>query len=172
MAIFLHNNVIKSLFESSIKQFPRFSSLFTPDYLSLLKPKIPLYGMVNVQIKGYNFPTLENFQRLIHQHAVQLDIDIERSFAMPSKSLKIQRLKDINTGLQIDYQLEVYERNVVVRDVSSIRLPMFIRLLESTLPEGVTLKVQPWDLAFENKRYIPDKELIEAKTELENMRKK
>lgn len=91
---------------------------------------------------------------------------------MPSKSLKIQRLKDINTGLQIDYQLEVYERNVVVSDVSSIRLPMFIRLIESTLPEGVMLKVQPWDSAFENKRYIPDKELIEAKTELENMRKK
>ncbi|CAG5100553.1 Similar to Mrpl48: 39S ribosomal protein L48 [Cotesia congregata] len=172
MAIFLHNNVIKSLFKSPIKYFLRFSSLFTPDYLSLLKPKIPLYGMVNVQIKGYNYPTLENFQRLIHQHAVQLDIDIENSFATPSKSLKIQRLKDVNTGLQIDYQLEVYERNVLVSDVSSIRLPMFIRLLESTLPEGVTLKVQPWDSTIENKRYIPDKELIEAKTELENMRKK
>lgn len=43
--------------------------------------------MVNVQIKGYNYPTLENFQRLIHQHAVQLDIDIEKRYVKSEKFL-------------------------------------------------------------------------------------
>lgn len=53
-----------------------------------------------------------------------------------------------------------------------MRLPIFIRLLEAAIPEGITLKVEVWDPDREQMRYIPDKELLDLKGELETMARK
>lgn len=68
--------------------------------------------------------------------------------------------------------MEIYHRNISISNLSSIKFPILLRLLESTLPEGVELKVQKWDPEIEELRYVPDKQLIDLKTELESMQKK
>lgn len=42
-----------------------------------MKSKIPIYDTVNVQIKGHDFAILENYQKLIHQIAKVMDLDVE-----------------------------------------------------------------------------------------------
>lgn len=45
-----------------------------------MKPKVPLSPVVNVQIKGYVYPILENYQRLIDTIATNMDIDIDARY--------------------------------------------------------------------------------------------
>lgn len=57
-------------------------------------------------------------------------------------------------------------------EVSSIKCSVLIRALEATLPQGVTLNVNIYDPTLEEKRYIPDKELIDLKSALVTLRNK
>lgn len=41
-----------------------------------MKPKYPVYACVNIQIKGYDFPVLEAYQRFLHRTAQSLDLDV------------------------------------------------------------------------------------------------
>ena len=70
------------------------ASVYEPDYLDVslfsiiimrykyffsfqsLKPKYPQYESLNVQIKGYDYPILESYQRYLHSVAEYLDIDV------------------------------------------------------------------------------------------------
>lgn len=65
-----------------------------------------------------------------------------------------------------EYYLKIYERNIQLSDVSSIKCSVLIRALEAALPQGVTLNINIHDPALEDKRYIPDKELIDLKSTL------
>lgn len=71
-----------------------------------------------------------------------------------------------------EYNLNVYERNIQLADVTSLQCPLLIRILEATLPEGVTLNVTIFDPDVELKRYIPDKQLLDMKATLEDMKTK
>lgn len=71
-------------------------SLYEPDYLNvsnlrlaivcpyqsvsippqLMKPKYPIYETINIQIKGYDYSILENYQKFIHRMAESMDLDI------------------------------------------------------------------------------------------------
>lgn len=53
-----------------------FGSIYEPEYLDMLKPDIPEYEQVNVQMKGYDFAILESFQKFVHMTAENLDIEI------------------------------------------------------------------------------------------------
>jgi len=54
----------------------RYGSVYEPDYLDMLKPDIPEYEEVNIQIKGYDFAVLESFQKLVHSIAENMDIEV------------------------------------------------------------------------------------------------
>lgn len=53
-----------------------FGSVYEPDYLDMLKPDIPEYDEVNVQIKGYDFAVLESFQKFVHTTAENMNIEV------------------------------------------------------------------------------------------------
>lgn len=57
-------------------------------------------------------------------------------------------------------------------EISSIKCSVLIRTLEAALPQGVTLNVNIFDPALEEKRYIPDKELIDLKSALNTLKNK
>lgn len=42
-----------------------------------MKSKVPLYDTINIQLKGYDFPILESYQRYVHKLATNLDIAVE-----------------------------------------------------------------------------------------------
>ncbi|XP_022235533.1 uncharacterized protein LOC106475790 isoform X1 [Limulus polyphemus] len=55
----------------------RKSSSYEPEYLELLKPSVPLYEVLNVQVKGHDFAVLEQFAKYVHNIALKMDIEVE-----------------------------------------------------------------------------------------------
>lgn len=54
----------------------RYGSVYEPEYLDHLKPDIPEYEEINVQIKGYDFAVLESFQKFVHVTAENMSIEV------------------------------------------------------------------------------------------------
>lgn len=63
---------VRNLFRIAIV-YP-YQSVSTPP--QLMKPKYPIYETINIQIKGYDYSILENYQKFIHRMAESMDLDI------------------------------------------------------------------------------------------------
>lgn len=148
----------------------RFYGLYDPPYLSVKYKGPPRYPVLNIQIKGYVYPMLEKYQSLIHSIANELDVDVEDSYAFPHQELKIERYKKQSEIVDASYNLKIFERNIVASNITSTKIPILIKLLETTLPVGVSLHVDAYNPEKEAKRYVPDKELFDLKTELDDMK--
>ncbi|XP_026463194.1 uncharacterized protein LOC113365868 [Ctenocephalides felis] len=161
--------ILKNITRTSIVRNNSASSYYDPDYLHAYEPDVPEYDTVNIQLKGYDFVILENYQKLVHRIAKSLELDINDGWATPGQYFKIQKLKPKSSAIETEYQLCVYERNVQICDLPSTKYPVLLRLLQASLPQGVTLNVHEHLEEYEEVRYVPDKELIELKTQLESM---
>ncbi|XP_011694720.1 PREDICTED: uncharacterized protein LOC105454071 [Wasmannia auropunctata] len=147
-------------------------SLYEPDYLETGKSKFPLLPMINVQIRGYDYPVLECYQSFVHKVADIIQIDVDNGWPLPPQEFKIQKYKTGTTAIVSEYSLKVYERNIQMSEVSCVKCSVLIRVLEAALPQGVSLNVNIYDPVVEGKRYIPDKELIDLKSTLETLKNK
>ncbi|XP_011869353.1 PREDICTED: probable 28S ribosomal protein S10, mitochondrial [Vollenhovia emeryi] len=147
-------------------------SLYEPDYLETGKSKFPLLPVINVQIRGYDYPVLESYQSYIHKLADAIQIDVDNGWPFPPQEFKIQKYKSGTTKITSEYNLQIYERNIQMSEVTSVKYPVLIRAIEAALPQGVTLNVNIYDPALEQKRYIPDKELVDLKSELDTLKNK
>ncbi|XP_012272042.1 39S ribosomal protein L48, mitochondrial [Orussus abietinus] len=150
----------------------RFYSLYEPDYLEVGKSKIPVYPTLNVQIKGYDFPLVENYQRFIHKLADNMNLQILDSWAVPPKELIVKRLKPHSSIVCAEYNLKVYKRNTQIENVPTTLYQILLRIMEATLPHGVTFNIEYFDPEKAKKKYVPDKELLDLKTELDTYKKK
>ncbi|EFN89809.1 uncharacterized protein LOC105181371 [Harpegnathos saltator] len=159
----------RSLLSNSL--YARFSKLFEPDYLETGKSKFPLLPVLNIQLKGYDYPILENYQKIIYKLSEAMQIDIDNSWAYPPQELKIQRYKPKTSIIVAQYNLKLYERNIQLSEVSAIKGSILIRILEASLPHGVMLTVDSFNPEIEKKRYVPDKELLDLKSELDTLKK-
>ncbi|KAH8282954.1 hypothetical protein KR054_011164, partial [Drosophila jambulina] len=144
-------------------------SVYEPDYLESLKAKYPQYESLNVQIKGYDYPQLESYQRFLHGVAEYLELDVSDCYALPPQQTQVQRLRPNSTVIESEYKLTTYERNLQLNFVDAPFYPQFLRIAQSALPEGVTLSVQEHTEDCEERRYVPDKELLDLKSELDRM---
>ncbi|KAH8377039.1 hypothetical protein KR093_002936, partial [Drosophila rubida] len=144
-------------------------SVYEPDYLESLKPKFPQYECLNVQIKGYDYPLLESYQRFLHNVAEYLDLDVSDCYALPPQQTQVQRLRPNSTVVEADYKLTTYERNLQLNNVDAPLYPQFLRIAQAALPEGVHLKVAEHTDESDERRYVPDKDLLDLKAELERM---
>lgn len=68
-----------------------------------------------------------------------------------------------------DFKLTIYERNLQISDVQTPLLPVFLRLAQAALPEGVELNVLEHSEDQEEVRFVPDKDLLELKAQLDEM---
>lgn len=59
-------------YDTLCKRFQFLGHLF-----QALKPKQPIYELVNVQIKGYDFPVLEKYQKFLNHMAESLSLEVE-----------------------------------------------------------------------------------------------
>ncbi|XP_034474594.1 39S ribosomal protein L48, mitochondrial [Drosophila innubila] len=144
-------------------------SVYEPDYLESLKPKFPQYESLNVQLKGYDYPLLESYQRFLHSVAEYLDLDVSDCYALPPQQTQVQRLRPNSTVVEADYKLTTYERNLQLNNVDAPTYPHFLRIAQAALPEGVHLKVAQHTDECDERRYVPDKDLLDLKAELERM---
>uniref|UniRef100_A0A1B0GKG9 Small ribosomal subunit protein uS10 domain-containing protein n=1 Tax=Lutzomyia longipalpis TaxID=7200 RepID=A0A1B0GKG9_LUTLO len=142
-----------------------------PNYLDLLKPKFPQYETVNFRITGYDYPVLESYQKFVHNTAEYMGFEVPDAWAVPPKKLKVQRYKPQSTVVDSEYHLSVYERIVQIDNLDAPLYPTFLRLIQAGLPEGVTLEVLEHTDDQDEIRFVPDSELLELKSQLEEMRK-
>ncbi|XP_014274618.1 large ribosomal subunit protein mL48 [Halyomorpha halys] len=142
------------------------TSFYDPPYLDSLKPKIPLYEPLNIQIKGYDFAVLESYQKEINRIAKVMDIEISDGWAIPGVKHKIQRFKPNSSIVQNEYELVTYERNLQVVDLPSTVAPIFFQLIQAAQPQGTIIEVHEHLNEHEIIRYIPVHELIQLKTQL------
>uniref|UniRef100_A0A2M4C0V2 Putative mitochondrial ribosomal protein l48 n=1 Tax=Anopheles marajoara TaxID=58244 RepID=A0A2M4C0V2_9DIPT len=143
--------------------------LYEPDYLESMKPKYPLYETLNFTIKGYDFPVLESYQKLIYNVADSMDLDIVDAYAHPPQKLTVQKFKPSSSVIDSEYKLTVYERTVQIDNVQAPLYPVLLRTLQAGLPEGVTLNVTEHTPEHEDARYVPDRDLKELKQQLDEM---
>uniref|UniRef100_A0A6M2DMR1 Putative 28s ribosomal protein s10 mitochondrial n=1 Tax=Xenopsylla cheopis TaxID=163159 RepID=A0A6M2DMR1_XENCH len=146
-----------------------FASYYDPDYLDAYKPDVPEFDTINIQLKGYDYVILENYQKHVHRIAKALELDVNDGWATPGQYFKIQKLKPKTSAVETEYKLCIYERNLQICDLPSTKDPVLLRILQATLPQGVTVNVHEHLDEHEEIRYVPDKELIELKTQLETM---
>ncbi|CAG7827189.1 unnamed protein product [Allacma fusca] len=145
-------------------------SFFEPAYLDEGGSEVPLYDLVNIQMKGYDYPVLENYGKFVHKCAQRFQLDVEEAWGTPCKCLRVTRLKPDSSVIDSEYQLRVYERNVQLADVPSTSLPIFVNFVEAALPAGVTLNVLHHQPEFAEIRYVPDYKLEELQEELETIK--
>ena len=132
-----------------------------------MKPPFPTYDVINVKINGYDFPLLESYQRFVHRIATALDLDVSECWAHPPKKEHLIRYKPNSSIPDSEYDLTTYERYVQISDVQAPIYPLFVRFIQAGLPEGVTLSVVHHTDFLEESRYVPDKDLIDLKSQLE-----
>lgn len=132
-----------------------------------MKPKYPIYDVIDVKITGYDFPILESYQRFVHHVAESLDLDVSECWAHPPKKEQVVRYKPQTAVVESEYKLTTYERFVQICDIGAPTYPLFVRFIQSAIPEGVTLSVVHHTEVLEESRYIPDKDLLDLKTQLE-----
>lgn len=116
-------------------------------------------------MKGYDFAVLEKFACYVHKMCDILGHNCE-AFAMPAKSLHVSTYRPQSTVIDNTYHLQIYERNVLLQDLTNTALPQLISLFTTHLPEGVTLRVRHHTASDEENRYIPDRQLRELHGQL------
>lgn len=142
-------------------------NLHEPPYLSAMKPPFPTYDVINVKMTGYDFPILESYQRFVHRICEALSLDVSECWAHPPKKEHILRYKPNSAAVDSEFNLMTYERFVQISDIQTPVYPVLLRFIQSGLPEGVTLAVVHHTDVIEESRYVPDKELLDLKVQLE-----
>lgn len=85
---------------------------------------------------------------------------------MPPQHVTAKRLRPKSSAVDAEYRLTVYERNLQLEDVNAPIYPVFLRIIRAALPEGVELTIQENTEDLEERRYVPDRDLLELKAEL------
>uniref|UniRef100_A0A0K8TT15 Putative mitochondrial ribosomal protein l48 isoform a n=1 Tax=Tabanus bromius TaxID=304241 RepID=A0A0K8TT15_TABBR len=154
---------------ASITTSARNYGIYEPDYLESLKPKYPEYEAVDFQIKGYDYPILESYQKFLHGVAEYMDLDVSECWALPPRRFTAQRFKPNSAVVDAEYKLTIYERNLQIASLPAPIYPIFLRIAQAALPEGVTLNVLPHTEELEEIRYVPDRDLLELRAQLETL---
>ncbi|CAG0919754.1 unnamed protein product, partial [Notodromas monacha] len=131
-------------------------------YFRALKPSIPQYDLVNVQLKGYDFRVLESYQKYVEKLAENFGVSVNDSWATPASKYRVDVVSDANKVVD-QLNLTKYERNVQFENLPACRAGLMLSLLKRTLPPGVELSVHEHLPEHEQIRMVPDFELLELK---------
>lgn len=144
-----------------------FESLLEPNDVGL-PPEIPEYDTLALKFKGYDFTVLERFAK--HAHSVLRSMTLTTEcYPMPCKSIRVNTYRLNSTIIDKTYNLDLYERVIVISNLPSIKLSPLITLLTCNTPEGVMLDVDYLSPSDEESRYIPDRQLLELQGQLEEI---
>jgi hypothetical protein len=88
------------------------------------------------------------------------------SWATPPRSYDVKTFQVGGTIVKGSYQIDLYERNVQITQVTTLDLPILLSVIRQTLPEGVRLSVHEHLEEHYEARYIPDPFLEGIKKEM------
>ncbi|KAH9516384.1 FEZ-like protein [Dermatophagoides farinae] len=138
-----------------------------PEYLDYLKPQIPFYNLINIQIKAHDFAVLESYGSYLHRLSNRLGLVVVKYWCAPNTTKKIETLQHESSVVQHEYELNLYERNIQIEKVSSRIMSLLVEVVHRSLPAGVQLSIHEHNHELHEKtRYITDHELLQYKKEL------
>ncbi|GFO34612.1 39S ribosomal protein l48, mitochondrial [Plakobranchus ocellatus] len=131
------------------------------------EPDIPEFDTIHISMKGFDYPVLESYAKYVHK-AVDTMFDLESdAWPVPAKSTQIKTFHPNSAAVNDKYDLQKYERTVMVEDVPITTLPILLEFVRKNCPEGVEVFVKEPDPQEEEERYVPDYEVIELQKEKE-----
>uniref|UniRef100_A0A336MCA6 CSON014989 protein n=1 Tax=Culicoides sonorensis TaxID=179676 RepID=A0A336MCA6_CULSO len=147
----------------------RYYGIYEPDYLDKLRPQVPVYDAINIEITGYDFPVLENYQKFVHEACETMEMNVSDCWALPPKIETITKFKPYSSTVDATYNLKTYKRYVQVEQAKAHQIPLLVRIIQAGLPEGVKFTLMEHTELHEQERYVPDKELLQLKDELDSI---
>lgn len=88
----------------------------------------------------------------------------------PHTSKKLETLKHESIVIESTYELNLYERNVQIENISARLTSLLVEIVQRSLPVGVFLSIHEHDDELhEVSRYIPDHDLKEYQSELKTL---
>jgi large subunit ribosomal protein L48 len=144
---------------------------YDPPYLVREAP-FPNYQELNISIKGYDYTVLNTFYKYVERICNSFKVEVVEAYAMPARSYKVKTFQPFSSNLDKEYNLQVYQRIVRVKNLKSTLAPLLFETVQLNLPEGVSLSVNEPSFEEDEFRYVPDIELQEMRQQLDDMTKK
>ena len=138
-----------------------------PEYLSLLKPPIPFYNLINFQFFSPDYVSLEGYTRYVQKFLRGLGFNICDYWAVPHKSYQYQIMKNEENVVDSTFDFAAYQRVIQLKDIRAVSLPVIIQLLEASKPPGLTISIKEHTDEDEKVRYVINTALLELKQELD-----
>lgn len=139
-----------------------------PEFLKYLKPTVPYHGVQNIQIKGYDHVTLDQFKSFILRVLKQLDIKVKDRWSTPSQELSLDTFQEESYGVEESTRVHLFERNIQIDELPSYKAHILLETLMLSKPPGVRFAVEAHDPSVLKKLYMIDVELENAKAELKD----
>ncbi|ETN83684.1 hypothetical protein NECAME_17379 [Necator americanus] len=98
----------------------------------------PEYDTLNVRIQGYDFTHIEKFQRYVDRMARRFKFNVLDSYAVAAQTQRVVVYKPNSTIVDKEVNLAIYDRVVRLGSVPIPRLQLFITLIQTHIPPGVT----------------------------------
>lgn len=110
---------------------------------------------------------MESYQSFVDRIAQSLDLSVKTAWAHPPSKKKILRYKENSNQISSEYNLTTYKRYLQITECEAPIFSLFVRFIQSGLPEGVKLSVIHHTNFIEESRYVPDKELLDLRDQLD-----
>uniref|UniRef100_A0A0N4WH11 VPS37 C-terminal domain-containing protein n=2 Tax=Haemonchus TaxID=6288 RepID=A0A0N4WH11_HAEPC len=166
----------RPLYRSVCRQFATLREMAGPqDAEMLYEPKFPdtreypEYDLLNVRLQGYDFTYLEKFQAYVDRMARRFNFKVVDSYAVAAQTQRVVVYKPNSTAIDTEVNLSLYDRVVRLSNVPAPQLQLFITLIQTHVPVGVTVTFKQHEKADEDYRYIPDILLKQKQEELKSL---
>ncbi|KAL7848351.1 hypothetical protein AOLI_G00230690 [Acnodon oligacanthus] len=117
------------------------------------------YGVLNMSVSGYDMTLVEHYSQYIHNLCNRLNIKVDESYALPTKTTEVMVLPDQGTKMYMDVVLKTHERVVQISQMKAALAPIFMEVLLKNQPEGVQLSIKEHNEADYQTRFKARPEL-------------
>ncbi|MCP9262637.1 hypothetical protein DINM_005999 [Dirofilaria immitis] len=126
----------------------------------------PEYPLLTLQLDSMDFVPLEKFHSYTHRKARQFEFKVVDSYAIPPTKILLIPEKLDKRKQEKNLVLSTFHRFLRLGEVPSVRLSLYLYLIQAHAPVGITIKIKKQEQIDEDIRYIPDEILEARKAEL------
>uniref|UniRef100_A0A8D0DJC3 Large ribosomal subunit protein mL48 n=1 Tax=Salvator merianae TaxID=96440 RepID=A0A8D0DJC3_SALMN len=100
------------------------------------------YGDLNIVMTGHDMTLVEHYAEYVHKLCNRMDVRVEESYAMPTKTMEVMVQEEQGNKLALDAVLTTHQRIVQIRGLRATFAPVLLEILQTNQPEGVHLLVK------------------------------
>lgn len=113
---------------------------------------------------------LENYGSYLHRLSNKLGLNVKKYWCAPYTSVRFENLAPKSNVVSTTNELNLYERNVQITDISGRLVSLLVEIVHRSLPAGVELSIHKHsDELHEKTRYITDFELLQHQADLKEL---